>query len=205
MVKISRRRVIAMTMTLALGLQGSAALAAESPTEPVAAFYNALLDSMHHAQELKVAGRYKTLEPVMLQSFDVPAMTRLAVGHTFTSLSPADQQSLEVAFGKLLVATFASDFDDFKGETFTIDDQVADQGSDKLVSTKFHPTGAPVDLNYRVHDANGHWRIVDVYLNGTISQLAAWRSKFGPTLQKGGPQEMLAAIKKQTDRDLAAI
>ena len=200
----TRRQAIA-AMTVALAFPWDAAYAADRPSDPVENFYNTLLDSMRHAQELKVQGRYAKLEPVMLQSFDVPAMTRLAVGHTFETLSPEDQRRLEEAFGKLLVATFASDFDDFKGETFTIDDQVNDQGGDKLVSTKFHPAGAPVDLNYRVHRVGGQWRILDVYLNGTISQLATWHATFVPNLRQGGPEEMLQAIKKQTDRDMAAI
>ncbi len=204
---IRRRTVLAATFTtLAAALLPGAARAG-APTQPVADFYNTLLDAMRHAQELKVKGRYAMLEPVMLKSFDVPAMTRLAIGNRFDALPPDDQARIRDAFGRLLVASFASDFDDFKGETFTIDDQLADYRGDKVVHTKFHPaSGAAVDLNYLVRDnGSGTWRVIDVYLNGTISQLATWRSKFGGELTRGGPPAMLAAIKAQTDRDMAAI
>ena len=56
------------------------------PSHPVENFYEALLDGMRHAQAMKVQGRYDRLEPVMLQSFDVPAMVRFAVGAPFNTL-----------------------------------------------------------------------------------------------------------------------
>ncbi|WP_131195634.1 ABC transporter substrate-binding protein [Lichenihabitans psoromatis] len=203
---VSRRTLLATALASLAGLAApSVAIADGLPTQPVADFYNALMDSMRHARELKVKGRYDLLEPVMLKSFDVPVMVKMAVGREFTAMSADDQARLQTAFGKLLVASFASEFDDFKGEKFTIDDQTADRNEGKLVKSKFVGTGAPVDLNYLVRNTAGSWRIVDVYLNGTISQLATWRSKFGATLKTGGAPAMIQAVEQQTAKYMAAI
>jgi phospholipid transport system substrate-binding protein len=204
---ITQLRARSRTALLAiLMLAGSVPAAyADAPTQPVAEFYNALLDTMHHAQELKAQGRYEKLEPVMLKAFDVSAMARLAFGRVLGSQTPDDQDRIKAALGKLLVASFASEFDDFKGETFTIDDRTADYRGDKMVRTRFHPKGAPVDMNYLVHASNGDWRIVDVYLNGSISQVAVFRDKYMDDLLHGGSSALLVDMKKQTDRDLTGF
>jgi phospholipid transport system substrate-binding protein len=208
MTEISRRHLLAGA--LAFGLQGVLSLpalaqAADPAIRPVENFYDALLDGMRHAQAMKVQGRYDRLEPVMLQSFDVPAMVRFAVGAPFNSLSADDQAALRTTFGKLLVSTFASTFDDFKGERFEVNPEVTTRNKDKLVKSKFIGAGAPVEINYLMRDTGHGWRIIDVYLNGNISQLATWRSQYGSILQSGGPQALLAAVNKQIAKDMAAI
>jgi phospholipid transport system substrate-binding protein len=202
----SRRQLIAASLAMLGGIcLPGVAMAADRPTLPVEDFYNALMDAMRHAREWKVQGRYQHLEPVMLHSFDVASMVRMAIGRDYDALPDDDRTKLHDAFGKLLVASFASEFDDFKGEKFTIDDQLTDHAGGKLVHTKFVPAGAPVDINYVVRSAGDTWRIVDVYLNGNISQLATWRAKYGSLLKKGGTPAMLQAVDQQTAKFMAAI
>lgn len=168
-------------------------------------FYDALFDSMRHANEWHMQGRYDHLYPVMLKLFDVPTMTRIAVGPDFAKLSPDQQAALRDAFGKLLVATFASTFDDFKGETYAVDGDAAVRGQDRFVKTRFNGEGAPVDINFLLRGKGADWRVVDIYLNGTISQLATWRSEYGSTFQDGGFDGLMAAVKAQTDKDMKAF
>ena len=110
----------------------SAPPAAKSVADPAALavqdFYDALFEAMRHAGEWKMQGRYDHLYPVMMKLFDVSTMTRVAVGPDFAKLPPEQQDNLRTAFGKLLVATFASTFDDFKGETYAVDADVSAQG-----------------------------------------------------------------------------
>ena len=47
--------------------------------------------------------------------------------------------------------------------------------------------GKPVRLNYLMRrGAGGMWQIIDVYLSGTISELAARRSEFVSVLERDG-------------------
>ena len=187
----------------------SAPTAAKSAADPAALavqdFYDALFESMRHAGEWKMQGRYDHLYPVMMKLFDVPTMTRVAVGPDFAKLPPEQQDNLRTAFGKLLVATFASTFDDFKGETYAVDADVAAQGQDKFVKSRFNGAGAPVDINYLLRGKGSDWRVVDIYLNGTISQLATWRSEYGSTFQENGFDGLMAAVKAQTEKDMKAF
>ena len=182
---------------------------AASPADPAALvvqdFYDALFDAMRHAGEWHMQGRYDHLHPVMTRLFDVATMTRIAVGPDFAKLAPDQQAALRDAFGRLLVATFASTFDDFKGETYRIDADVSARGQDKFVKSKFNGSGAPVDINYLLRGKAGDWKVVDIYLNGTISQLATWRSEYGSTFESGGFDGLMAAVKAQTDKDMKAF
>ena len=168
-------------------------------------FYVALFESMRHAGEWHMQGRYDHLYPVMMKLFDVPAMTRIAVGPDFAKLAPEQQTGLRDAFGKLLVATFASTFDDFKGETYGVDAEVGAKGQDRFVKSKFNGAGAPVDINYLLRGKGDDWRVIDIYLNGTISQLATWRSEYGSAFKDGGYDGLMAAVKAQTDKDMKAF
>ena len=94
-------------------------------------------------------------------------------------------------------------FDSFSGEKFTVDPTVTERGDNKFVKSTLKPTsGAAIPFNYRVHNAGGSWKIVDVYLNGNISQLAQKRSDFGATLQASGPQGLAKKINALADQTL---
>ncbi len=198
-----------LTAQAAAAPSGAGQTAGVASADPAALvvqdFYVALFESMRHANEWHMQGRYDHLYPVMIKLFDVPAMARIAVGPDFAKLDPDQQTALRDAFGKLLVATFASTFDDFKGETYAVDGDVAARGQDKFVKSKFNGGGAPVDINYLLRGKGDDWHVIDIYLNGTISQLATWRSEYGSTFQTGGFNGLMAAVKAQTDKDMKAF
>ena len=50
---------------------------------------DALVETMKDASRLGVEGRYRKLEPAMRAAFDLPAMTRIAIGPAWTTLPPA--------------------------------------------------------------------------------------------------------------------
>jgi phospholipid transport system substrate-binding protein len=178
------------------------AQASDPGAQTISAFDDALLDVMKSAKGgLGVEGRYRKLEPAIAAAFDLPTMTRFAVGPTWTSLSPADQASLIKAFTRLTVANYAKNFDDWDGQRFTIDAQVQTRGPDKLVHTHIvSAKNKPVDLTYRMRvAADGRWKIIDVYYNGSVSELTARRSDFGASISQG-PQALLAKINALSDK-----
>ena len=61
------------------------------------------------------------------------------------------------------------------------------RGANKLVHTTLvKANGEKVPLNYLMHDTPAGWKATDVYLNGTISELATRRSEF-PRNDSGRP------------------
>ncbi len=59
--------------------------------------------------------------------------------------------------------------------------------------------GKKVVLDYLVHqDTAGSWKVIDVYLSGTISELAARRSEFSGVLQRDGAEGLVRMIEQRT-------
>ena len=44
------------------------------------------------------------------------------------------------------------------------------------------------------------WKVVDVYLSGTISELATRRSEFSAILNSGGPNALIESLRQQTGK-----
>ena len=203
----SRRAVLLATIAAAAAPLAPAQPAGAAPTDAEArvnAFYAALLDTMKQAKRLGTKGRYDRLLPVILDTFDVPGMTRLAAGSAWLTASPAQQAELTDAFSRLMTATYAARFDDFTGEQFEIATAVDQPPGNKLVRTRLvQSNGKIYNLNYLMRAAAGGWKIADVYLDGTISELAARRAEFSSIIKGGGPDALVALLRERADKLLA--
>ena len=151
-------------------------------------FYDALTDTMKQGEALGFAGRYKKLQPAIEKSFNMPLMTRIAVGSAWGTASSDAQREVVAAFSGFSVATYASRFAKYDGEQFVVLGEKAASGGGTIVETTLTPKGEEaVALNYLVRvDDEGKPRIVDVFLNGTISELATRRAEFSAVVKREG-------------------
>ncbi|MBW2427226.1 MAG: ABC transporter substrate-binding protein [Deltaproteobacteria bacterium] len=170
-------------------------IAAEAPVQVVETFHAGLLDIMKRAQELGQAGRVEEMGPLMGKVFDLDFMASKAIGTHWRRLSDADKARWTEVFKRFTTASYAGRFTGFKGEEFvTLGLEEAARGT-RLVLTKIIVPGEDdVQLNYRLLENDGHWRVIDVYLNGTVSELALRRSEYASALKREGFEELVAAI-----------
>jgi phospholipid transport system substrate-binding protein len=186
---------------LALAFAFAAPARAQDPAaEKIQSFYNVLIDTMKRGPQLGMQGRYKALEPAVDAAFDTPAMIQFIVGPAWANTSAADKTALTAAFRKMTIANYAANFQKFDGEQFNVDPAVQQRGPDKLVQTTLVPQGEkPIPLIYRMRDTTGSWKIIDVFLNGYVSELATRRSDFATTLSSGGPSALITKINQLAD------
>ncbi|MFZ1992394.1 MAG: ABC transporter substrate-binding protein [Alphaproteobacteria bacterium] len=183
--------------------------AAEAPTPdpavaPVQAFCDGLLDTMKRAKELGLKGRYEALKPVLEKVFNLPQMTQIAVGPTWSTISAADQKALITAFERMTVANYANNFDGYSGEKFVVDPNVVTRKDDKLVSTKLVSTDdTSTTFIYRMRLASdGNWKVIDILLEGYVSEMAQRRSDFASTITTQGPAGLIKKINELADKQL---
>lgn len=166
----------------------------DAAVAPVQSLDAGLLGIMKAGAKAGIRARAAAIGPVVDRSFDLPLMTRLAVGPSWTTIAPADQQALVAAFRRMTVNSYAVNFDGFSGQSFTVTPQVETRGGDKLVRTTLNdPKGAPVPISYRLRQSGGGWRIIDVFYR-SVSQLATRRSDFADVLGRGGAKALLARM-----------
>jgi phospholipid transport system substrate-binding protein len=193
-------RLWLLPLLFAAGLAQPAAALPSAPQTKVQRFYATLLNTMKQGPQLGSSGRYAKLAPVVNRTFDVPFMARLAVGPAWGTLSPAQQQQVTAAFQRYISATYADRFDNYSGERLQVLGE-APYGSGIIVETRIvKANGKPVTINYMMRrGGQSGWQISDVYLDGTISQLATQRSEFYSILQRGGVDGLIAALNRKTD------
>ena len=196
---ISRRLILAAALAAAAALPlRLAAAESSSPAATVSSFYDTLLGVMKEGPALGFRGRVDRLAPAIRRSFDFPLMTRLMVGLQWASLTPEQQQRLVAAFSDFSVAIYASRFDEYSGERFEVDPNPTPTTGGVVVHTKLVKSdGEPVELDYLMREANDGWRIVDVYLSGTVSELATRRSEFSSVMRTGGAEALVDLLQKR--------
>ena len=197
------RRATSSVLALTLAMAAAPPAVHAQQTDPAAAqiekFDDAVLDVMRQAKKLGPRGRFEALQPVIERTFDLPAMTRFAVGSAWNSLSPEDKAALVKAFTRMTVATYAHNFDNYGGEKFTVE-KVDTRGPDKLVHTRLTGSGAPTELAYRMRQDSGVWKVIDVYYNSTVSSLLGQRSEYAATLSSGGVQALIKKLNSRADQ-----
>jgi phospholipid transport system substrate-binding protein len=189
---------LGLVLVVAISAEPVAALSV-TPQDSVHSFYDTLLTTMKDGRTLGQSGRYARLAPVIARLFDVPMMARLAVGSSWATLPPTQQQQVTEAFGHYISATYADRFDSYSGEQLQV---IGEQpyGTEVIVQSRIvKANGETVTLNYRMHDNVGSWQITDVYVDGTISQLATQRSEFHSILQREGVDGLIMALNRKVD------
>jgi phospholipid transport system substrate-binding protein len=185
---------------MAVVLFGSIPLRAEtlSPAaRHIEIYYQQLLPTIQQAGRLSVRERDRRFTPAISSAFDLATMTRLAVGPAWTSFSGAQQAAVRDAFARFLIADYANQVSDYSGESFVVEPQTGTEsrGGGEIVKTKLlQPGGRTVTINYLVRGG----RVIDVYLNGTVSDLATRRDEFASILASGGGADAL--VKKLRER-----
>jgi phospholipid transport system substrate-binding protein len=193
------RRFIGLCLTccLAVALLPSHARAASGPEDTVRSFYTTLLATMRRGPELGQGGRYEALAPAIRRSFDLAAMARLAVGPAWSGLSPAQQRSVSEAFARYTIATYADRFDAYSGEQLEVTGTQTTPFGAVVDSRIVTSDGTPVSINYLMRRDGDDWQVADVYLAGTVSQVATLRAQFSAVLARDGADGLVAALNRK--------
>jgi phospholipid transport system substrate-binding protein len=192
MFSLPRAALTSMLLLLPIGAFADAPEAA-----PVAALDDGLLAAMKAGSAGQTfQQRYNALDPVVTATFDLATITQNSVGFLWATLPAAQQQRLDALFEQFTVASYVSQFNSYGGEAFDLLPAEKDLGAKKIIETQLVPAdgSAPTELDYVVADGAQGWRIADILLNGTISQVAIHASDFSSLVTSGDASQLIAAL-----------
>lgn len=197
---MTNTKFAAALASASLLIAGSALAQASDPAGArIESFDAALIKTLQAGKSAGATGRAKVIGPAVEQAFALDVMVRTAVGPDWTKMAADDQAALSAAYKKFAIANYAKNFDNYSGQKLVLDGPVQDRGGEKLVKTKLTGAGSDVALAYRMRDTGGgSWKVVDVYYNGSISQLATQRSDFAATLKSGGAKALVTSLDAKT-------
>jgi len=192
------------TTALAIALAATGARA-ESPAAKVIARLNGvLLDVLKNAATLGYAGRVERLTPAVTAAYDVPFMAEKSLGPHWAELSEAQRQRWIDLSRRFSVANYAANFDHWSNQTIDIVGEEPSANDTTIVRTKLvDPAGEGVEMSYRLRSTPEGWKIVDVLLKGTVSELALRRSDYTAVLEQQGFDALATSMERKI-ADLAS-
>lgn len=167
-------------------------------TAPIAALDDGLIAIMKAGVATPFTKRFAMLQPIIVKVFDLPRIVAITVGFGWDRLKPAEQQELLTGFQRYTVASYVANFKSYDGQQFRIMPGLRAVGSRQVVTTEIIPrSGKTNRIDYVMAQNGSAWQVVDVLLDGTISQVAVQRSDFNSFLLSGGAPALVAALHKK--------
>lgn len=204
-------RVAAVALLVAVGTPAAPAPAQEAAGDGAAAgdaaaravidnLYAVMLETLHGAQQLGYAGRFAKLAPAIAATFDLDFMAEKSVGRHWESFSAEERAEWRALFERNTVASYASRMGGFHGQEFRIvGSEPASHGTVMIRTTIADPKKDPISITYRLRESPAGWRVIDLFLKGTVSELALRRSDYAGVLRSGG----FAALRKSLEDKIA--
>ncbi|RMF22313.1 MAG: hypothetical protein D6760_07700 [Deltaproteobacteria bacterium] len=164
------------------------------PVEVVERLHTTLLDVMQHASTLGYQGRYQRLEPVLRRTLDLDFMGSKAAGRHWREFSAEEQSRWLDAFSRMTLANYAGRFNGYSGQHFeTLGSEPAPHDT-ILVRTRLTGGEEDVQLNYRLRKTPSGWRVIDIYMHGTVSELALRRAEYSTAIERDGLDKVVADV-----------
>jgi phospholipid transport system substrate-binding protein len=173
-------------------------------SEVVRGFQAALLDTMKNARTLGVRGRFEKLGPAIENSFHLPLMVATASAPFWRAGTAAQRERLLAAFRRMSASTVATLFDDYEGESFRIVRERKATGPTVLVDTQILRHGSdPVDVTYVAARMRDRWWLIDIVVEGGISEIKIRRNEYAGYLREGGLDRLAQALEDRATRLLS--
>jgi phospholipid transport system substrate-binding protein len=198
----STRLTIIVTLLAALSADvlGAQSIRSEdaAAVQVISAFNDTMVSVLKDAEKLGYQGRFNRLRPALENTYDLEFMAEKAIGHFWKDLSQEERAQWRSTFTDFMSANYASRLNNFNNQKFEV---VASQGSANgtaIIETKvIEPANDDVQLNYRMRQTAAGWRVIDIYYNGTVSELALRRADYAEVLKKDGFAALIASVNQK--------
>ena len=170
-------------------------------SDTIDAMHSAFLDVMKQATELGFDGRLNKLTPIVEQSFDLEFMALKTIGEGRKQLGAEQRARWVASFSKFLLSNYARRFDGFSGQSFeTLREEPAPRRTVVVQTRLLRPNDKDVKLDYRLRPTASGWRIIDIYSNGNVSEVALRLSEFSSLFKKVGLDGLIASVDEKAGR-----
>ena len=192
-------RLLSLCVALFLALPiAAAAEGPEAPDKLIERLSTEILDRIKADSGLQAGDSKKLNELVdstLMPHVDFRRMTALSVGRNWRSATPEQQTQLMAEFRSLLLRTYS-------GALSSVADQkvrmrplrAGPQDTDVIVRSEVvQPRGEPVQLDYRMMQAPGGWKIYDVNVLG-VWLVETYRTQFTQEVNAGGIEGLIRSL-----------
>lgn len=177
--------------------------------DPAAAFIGALGDRtiqvLRDKAHTSFAEREAAFRELMVEGFDIPMVGRFVLGRHWRTASEEQRREYARVFVDFIVRVYASRFDSYGGERFTVEKVIPDESGDKIVRARIEsPAGGdPITIDFRVRPKEGGHKVIDVNVEG-ISMLHTHRVEFTSVINRKGFDGLLRELRSRIETPTGA-
>lgn len=186
--------------TLLLVVGTASAAPANGPGDFIRSVGREAIDSLT-GKELSEDQRQARFRAIFDRTFEVPLIARFALGRYWRQTQGKQRQDYMSLFEDYIVLVYATLFQNYNGETFSVGKVRAVNKSDSMVESELAmKDGQRIVVMWRVR-GNSDFKIIDVIVEG-VSMVITQRDQFASIIsQNGGTVDgLLTALRKKTQK-----
>ena len=177
-----------------------------SPEALVRKITNDVLETVRSDKALQAGDREKALalaEQKVLPHIDFREAARLAVGRSWNSATPQQQDRLVAEFRAMLVRIYSNAIDTYRGQTLRVlPVRMAPEDADVTVRNQYlKPGRPPVLVEYAMRKTPEGWKIYDIAVEN-VSLVLTYRGEFDQVMRQSGVDGL---IKRMTEKNHPAL
>lgn len=178
---------------------GVAPMAAGTATEAIKSTIKQMFGILND-EGLKAPGRAEErrqqLEQVIGNRIAYDEMAKRSLGPQWTQLNDEERQEFVRLYAQLLRDTYSSRFDHYSDEKVEFLQETL-QGDYAEVRTRLTSRKASLDVDYRMLQRAGDWRVYDIVVDG-ISLVHSYREQFTTIIRKSSYAELVAKLRQKS-------
>ena len=182
---------------LSLGCAFAQAQATKAPDALIKEVSTDVLDSVRNDKSIKDGDVQKVVALVdakVMPHVNFQRMTASAVGKYWRQATPEQQKKLQDEFKVLLVRTYSGALAQVRDQTVQLKPmRAAPEDKEVVVRTEIRGRGDPIQLDYRLEQVAGGWKIYDVNVMG-IWLVENYRNTFSQEIGANGIDGLIAKL-----------
>ena len=168
--------------------------ASERCEHKIQELHNALITNSQSEQKFKQ--NFFTLRDINSKIFDSRKMIKIIYGRKWKKLEENQKETLQLKFLDFLTYNYVKRFKNMNEANFTEKNIEKINETRILVNTELNIKGEdPLEISYLCSkDTKGNWKIFDVILKGSISEISTKKSDFSSIINKEGADGLIKTL-----------
>jgi len=146
------------------------------------------------------AERQTKLRQAIEPNFDFEDMAKRSLGSHWSGRSCQERAKFVTLFTNPLAAAYLDRIESSIGGKFLYLNEMQEGGFSEVATKIIDKNGQAVAINYKLHSANGNWKIYDLLIEN-VSLVNNYRSQFNRVLNATSFDGLLAKLQEKTGKE----
>ena len=135
---------------------------------------------------------------LVAEAFDIPRISKFILGVNWRAATDEQREAFIKAFEESNMRRFLPFFADYKGEKFVVLNERQDSNRKNVFFVKSkidRPEGEPIDVEWRVFEKDGKYKILDAVIEG-VSMALSLRQEYNSVIQQSGIDGLISQLQR---------